>query len=92
LVISRTVRPKKKTLTSVVVTSEKHKKISTREKLLQTLVKHKNGLILTDLALEAGVKSCGNVSQILSFLTRSKEVVKETCPHCNHTELYKINI
>jgi hypothetical protein len=92
LVISRAVRPKKKTLTSVVETSNKHKKMSTRSKLLQTLGKHKDGLILTELAFESNVKSCGNVSQILSFLIRSKEVVKETCPHCNHTELYKINI
>ena len=92
MVISRVVRPKKKTLKSVVVTSEKYKKISTREKLLQTLAKHKNGLMLVDLAIEADVKSCGNVSQMLSFLIRSKEVVKENCPHCNHTVLYKINI
>jgi hypothetical protein len=92
LVISRVVRPKKKTLKSVVVTSEKHKKMSTRSKILQTLAKHKNGLIVSDLAFEAGIKSCGNVSQILSFLTRSKEVVKESCPHCNHSVLYKLNI
>ena len=22
----------------------------------------------------------------------SKEIIKETCPHCNNTELYKLNI
>jgi non-homologous end joining protein Ku len=92
LVISRAIRPKKNTLKSVVEVGTRYKKVSTRDKLLKILEKHKNGLILTDLAFEANVRSCGNVSQVLQFLLRSKEVIKESCPHCNHTELYKLNI
>jgi predicted nucleic-acid-binding Zn-ribbon protein len=92
MVTSRAVRPKKQTLTSVVETGTRTKRVSTRDKLLLALEKQDKGLNLTDLAFEANVKSCGNLSQILRFLLRSKEVVKETCPHCNHTELYKINI
>lgn len=92
MVISRVVRPKKQTLKSVVETSTRAKKIGTRAKLLIALKGKKNGLTLTDLAFEANIRSCGNLSQILKFLLRSKEVVKETCPTCNHTELYKLNI
>jgi predicted nucleic-acid-binding Zn-ribbon protein len=92
MVTSRVIRPKKHTLTSVVETGTRTKKIGTRAKLLIALKGKKNGLNLTDLAFEADIKSCGNLSQMLKFLIRSKEVSKETCPTCNHTELYKLNI
>ena len=92
MVISRVIRPKKHTLISVVETGTRTKKIGTRAKLLLALKGKEKGLNLTDLAFEADIKSCGNLSQILKFLLRSKEVVKETCPNCNHTELYILNI
>jgi hypothetical protein len=92
MVISRVIRPKKKILTSVVEVGTRSKKISTRDKLLRVLEKHENGLNLGDLAFESDVKSCGNLSQVLKFLIRSKEVIKEPCPHCGHVDLYKLAI
>ena len=90
MVTSKTIRPNRKTLTSVIETGTRSKKVTTRVKILQTLTKHKKGLQLVDLAFESNVKSCGNVSQILKFLIRSGEVIKYKCPHCDNTDLYKI--
>ncbi len=90
MVTSKVVRPKRKTLTSTIETASRYKKVTVREKLLKTLKEYNKGLPIIDLCFKANVKSAGQAHQVLKFLLKSKEVVKERCPHCNSTDLYKL--
>jgi hypothetical protein len=90
MVISKVIRPKKKTLKSVIDTGTKDVKIPTRTKIINVLKEHDNGLPIMELMFIAGVRSGGNIHQCLKFMVKAKEVIKETCPHCNNTELYKL--
>ena len=92
MVISKPVRLKKKILPNYINEDITPKRISTRDKILQTLAKNKNGLPLMYMAYKANIKSGGNIHQVIKFMIRSKEIIKETCPHCNNTDLYKLNI
>ena len=49
-------------------------------------------LPLMGIADKANVSSGGNIHQTIKFMMKSKEVIKESCPHCNATDLYKLNI
>jgi len=92
LVISKAVRRNKKTLVNSIYTGTRYKKTSTRERVIETLKNHKNGLPLMEIAYKANVSSGGNIHQTVKFMMKSKEVIKESCPHCNSTDLYKLNI
>lgn len=90
MVTSKVIRPKRKTLTSTIETGSRYKKVTVREKLLKTLSEHNKGLPMIDLCFRANVKSAGQAHQVLKFMLKSKEVVKESCPHCHSTDLYKL--
>ena len=45
-----------------------------------------------ELADKANVSSGGNIHQTVKFMLKSNQLIKESCPHCNATELYKLNI
>jgi hypothetical protein len=90
MVTSKVVRPNRKILTNTIDTSTKDIKIPTRTKIINVLKEHKNGLPIMELMFIAGVRSGGNIHQCLKFMIKAEEVIKETCPHCNNTELYKI--
>ena len=92
MVISRVIRAKKKTLVNSIDSGTRLKKPSTREKVINTLKNHKRGLPLMEIAYKANISSGGNIHQTVKFMMKSKEIIKETCPHCNNTELYKLNI
>lgn len=92
MVISRVIRSKKKTLVNSIDSGTRLKKPSTREKVISTLKKYKKGLPLMEIAYKSNISSGGNIHQTVKFMMKSKEIIKETCPHCNSTELYKLNI
>ena len=45
-----------------------------------------------EIAYKSNISSGGNIHQTVKFMMKSKEIIKESCPHCNSTELYKLNI
>jgi len=90
VVTSKIIRPKRKTLSSTVETGSRYKKVPVSEKLLKTLADYDNGLPMIELCFRANVKSAGQAHQVLKFMLKSKEVIKESCPHCNSTDLYKL--
>jgi hypothetical protein len=92
VVISRVIRAKKNTLVNSIDSGTRSKKPSTREKVINTLKKHKRGLPLMEIAYKSNISSGGNIHQTVKFMMKSKEIIKESCPHCNSTELYKLNI
>lgn len=86
---SRAVRPKKKVLNPVVETHERSKKTPTRIRILNALKKYPNGLPMSEIGYKSGISSMGNLYNNIRFMLSAKEVEKESCPHCNHTVLYK---
>ena len=92
MVTSKIIRRNKKTLKNSVDVDTKPRKISTREKIINTLKDYDRGLPMMELSYKANIKSGGNIHQTLNFMILDKEIIKETCPHCNATELYKLNI
>ena len=92
MVTSKIVRRNKKTLKNSVDVDTKPRKISTREKIFNVLKDYENGLPMMKISLLANIKSGGNIHQTLNFMILDNQVIKETCPHCNATELYKLNI
>jgi hypothetical protein len=92
MVISRIVRPKKKTLKSVVEVSSKYKKVSLHDKILTVLDINKQGLTHTQVCDKLFLKNAGAISSNLKFMLKSKELITEQCPHCDSSELYKLNI
>ena len=91
MVISRTVRPKKKILTSIV-SVEKSRRVSTRNRIINTLGMYKRGLPLTEIQYKGDISSMGNLHHTIKFMVRAGEIVKEKCPHCSSTDVYKLNI
>tara|TARA_R110002020_G_scaffold298177_1_gene513945 strand:- start:7067 stop:7345 length:279 start_codon:yes stop_codon:yes gene_type:complete len=92
MVTSKIIRANKKTLVNSIDIDTKKRKLSTREKVINALKSHKRGLPLMEIADKANVSSGGNIHQTVKFMMKSKEVIKESCPHCNATDLYKLNI
>jgi len=92
MVTSKIIRRNKKTLDNHIPTSTKQRKLTTREKIINTLKDYDRGLPMMELSYKANIKSGGNIHQTLSFMIKEKEIIKESCPHCNATELYKLNI
>jgi len=91
MVISRTVRPKKKILTSII-SVERSRRVSTRNKIINTLGIYKRGLPLTEIQYKGEINSMGNLHHTIKFMVRAGEVIKEKCPHCSSTDVYKLNI
>lgn len=92
MVTSKVIRANKKTLVNSIDIDTKKRKLSTREKIINTLKDHERGLPLMELADKANVSSGGNIHQTVKFMLKANQLIKESCPHCNATELYKINI
>jgi hypothetical protein len=92
MVISRTVRPKKKTLVNTIVTSSSCKKVSMYDKLINVLKKNKKGLTHAQILEQLNVGNSGSVFANLKFMIKSKQVDKISCPHCDAATLYKLII
>ena len=92
MVTSKVIRANKKTLVNSIDIDTKKRKLSTREKIINTLKYHERGLPLMELADKANVSSGGNIHQTVKFMLKANQLIKESCPHCNATELYKLNI
>ena len=91
MVISKPVRKNKKTTKSSVLI-EPPRRISTHDRIINVLKKHKNGLPLIEIQYEGNINSMGNLHHTIVFMVRAGEIYKEKCSHCNSTELYKLNI
>ena len=91
MVISKPIRRNKITPKSVVLI-EPPRKISTHDRIIKILKKHKNGLPLTEIQYKTKVLSMGNLHHTIVFMVRAGEIDKEKCPHCSSTELYKLHI
>ena len=91
MVISKVIRPNKKTLTSIV-SVERSRRVSTRNKIINTLGMYKQGLPLTEIQYKGDILSMGNLHHTIKFMVRAGEIDKEKCPHCSNTELYKLHI
>lgn len=92
MVTSRAVRPKKKVLEPVIETVDKVKKTPTIDKILAILKENPKGMIISHIGYATGIKSTGNLYNSIQYLLFKKQIMKETCPHCSHTELYKLVI
>ena len=92
MVTSKVVRRNKKTLENHIPINTKQRKISTREKIIQTLKNNERGLPLMEISDKANISSGGNTHQAVKFMIKANEIIKESCPHCNSTYLYKLNI
>ena len=91
MVISKPIRRNKKTTKSVVLI-EPPRRISTHDRIIKILKKHKNGLPLIEIQYKANISSMGNLHHTIVFMVRAGEIDKEKCPHCSSTELYKLHI
>tara|TARA_R110002051_G_scaffold135349_1_gene208270 strand:+ start:264 stop:542 length:279 start_codon:yes stop_codon:yes gene_type:complete len=92
MVISKIVRPKKKTLTSVIDVSSRYKKVTIHDKILTILDINKQGLTHTQICDKLFLKNAGAISSNLKFMLKGKVLMSEKCPHCDSSELYKLNI
>jgi len=91
MVISKPIRKNKKNLTSIV-SVERTRKVSTHTTIINTLGMYKKGLPLTEIQYKGNISSMGNLHHTIQFMVRAGEIIKEKCPHCSSTELYKLNI
>jgi hypothetical protein len=91
VVISKPIRRNKSTPKNVVLI-ETPRKISTHDRIIKILKKHKNGLPLIEIQYKGNISSMGNLHHTIVFMVRAGEIDKETCPHCSSTELYKLHI
>ena len=53
---------------------------------------YKKGLPLTEIQYKGEINSMGNLHHTIKFMVRAGEIVKEKCPHCSSTDVYKLNI
>ena len=91
MVISKPIRRNKSTPKSVVLI-EPPRKISTHDRIIKILKKHKNGLPLIEIQYKGDIASMGNLHHTIKFMVRAGEVDKEKCPHCGTTEIYKLHL
>jgi len=92
MVTSKIIRSNKKILVNSIDIDTKKRKLSTKDKIIQTLKNHERGLPLMELADKGDIRSGGNIHHTIKFMIKANEIIKESCPHCNATELYKLNI
>jgi hypothetical protein len=92
MVISKIIRPNKKTLINTVVVSSRCKRLSMHDRIINVLKKNKKGLTHSQILEEFQVKNSGSIHTNLQFMIKTKEINRIRCPHCSSSILYKIII
>ena len=92
MVISKIIRPNKKTLVNTVVAPSRYKKLSMHDRIINVLKKNKKGLTHTQIVEEFNVKNSGAIHTNLQFMIKTKEIDRISCPHCSSSMLYKLII
>ena len=92
MVISKPVRPKKKTIPNYINVDTTPIRITTRDKVIVSLKKNKTGMSLIAIGEEADIPSQGNLHTVMKRMLRRKEVTLTPCTHCGRTEIYKLSI
>tara|TARA_R110000787_G_scaffold112342_1_gene221273 strand:- start:23 stop:304 length:282 start_codon:yes stop_codon:yes gene_type:complete len=92
MVISKPVRPKKKTIPNYINVDTTPIRITTRDKVIVSLKKNKTGMSLIAIGEDADIPSQGNLHTVMKRMLRRKEVTLTPCTHCGRTEIYKLSI
>jgi hypothetical protein len=92
MVISKPVRPKKKTIPNYINVDTTPIRITTRDKVIVSLKKNKTGMSLIAIGEDADIPSQGNLHTVMKRMLRRKEVTLSPCTHCGRTEIYKLSI
>ena len=91
MVISKPVRPKKKTIPNYINVDTTPIRITTRDKVIVSLKKNKTGMSLIAIGEDADIPSQGNLHTVMKLMLRRKEVTLTPCTHCGRTEIYKLS-
>jgi hypothetical protein len=91
MVISKPVRPKKKTIANYINVDTTPKRVTTKEKVILSLKKNKTGMSLIAIGEDADIASQGNLHTVMKMMLRRGEVTLAPCTHCGRTELYKLS-
>ena len=92
MVISKPIRPKKKTIPNYINVDTTPIRITTRDKVIVSLKKNKTGMSLIAIGEDADIPSQGNLHTVMKRMLRRKEVTLTPCTHCGRTEIYKLSI
>ena len=92
MVISKPIRPKKKTIPNYINVDTTPIRITTRDKVIISLKKNKTGMSLIAIGEDADIPSQGNLHTVMKRMLRRKEVTLTPCTHCGRTEIYKLSI
>ena len=92
MVISKPVRPKKKTIANYINVDTTPKRVTTKEKVILSLKKNKTGMSLIAIGEDADIPSQGNLHTVMKRMLRRGEVTLSPCTHCGRTEIYKLSI
>ncbi len=90
MVISKPVRAKKKNIPNYINVDTTPKRITTKDKVIESLKKNKTGMSLIAIGEDADISSQGNLHAVMKVMLRRKEVTLTPCTHCGRTELYKL--
>ena len=90
MVTSKPVRAKKKNIPNYINVDTTTKRITTRDKVIESLKKNKTGMSLIAIGEDADISSQGNLHAVMKMMLRRKEVTLAPCTHCGRTELYKL--
>ena len=91
MVISKPVRPKKKTIPNYINVDTTPIRITTRDKVIKSLERNKTGMSLIAIGEDADIPSQGNLHTVMKRMLRRKEVTLTPCTHCGRTEIYKLS-
>jgi hypothetical protein len=91
MVISKPVRPKKKTIANYINVDTTPKRVTTKDKVIESLKKNKTGMSLIAIGEDADIASQGNLHAVMKMMLRRGEVTLAPCTHCGRTELYKLS-
>ena len=90
MVTSKPVRAKKKNIPNYINVDTTTKRITTKDKVIESLKKNKTGMSLIAIGEDADISSQGNLHAVMKMMLRRKEVTLTPCTHCGRTELYKL--
>ena len=90
MVTSQPVRAKKKNIPNYINVDTTTKRITTKDKVIESLKKNKTGMSLIAIGEDADISSQGNLHAVMKMMLRRKEVTLAPCTHCGRTELYKL--
>ena len=90
MVTSKPVRAKKKNIPNYINVDTTPKRITTKDKVIESLKKNKTGMSLIAIGEDADISSQGNLHAVMKMMLRRKEVTLTPCTHCGRTELYKL--